>query len=805
MDSHVDAFLYPNQRDLHVSMADIYVTHACTQLDTIKQLQVNLTKESILFPSLRPMCEMLSKLIPLLSDILDNLRDLKEIGREISPNRTQEMFVKVLQSPLERFQRAMHVLLEEVIVGQVDSVQCCQLPGWCDVLSCGWRRTPLRGTGARDSERDRDSSGGGVEFAKLSGTDRGGEGSDAFLDAGDEEEAGGHNHGGGHGHGGSGAAREQCEAAVAALVCCAADLLAASQLARVKYVFITPLSPSSPSSPSLSLSATLHTMRKQLSTSGLRESGNSSSRAQAQKQYIQHQQQQEPPPPPSSSTSTSFDDKPAVPHTLIPPPPPSSPHMSPILMSMPEPSPISVSEPAPGQAVTRAKSALGSKLSSDLYNENIWHGAYNLAPRGAFLCRVRSVVEIAEQMPAALWPSDAALVAEEGVCLVAVVRYGGFVWQTFLSILLEPYIVLKHLWIVTKTSSCCHSSTSTSAGSGASEAMASPATRHASSSYLKQYIHPLKVALITTLASLLVISPRLTEIFPYGLWASIVVVLIRQDSSASSFHKGYQRVEGTLLGCLFAFSMSRLLKCTGTESCSDTNPEVMIPLLIGWIGVCALFREDPQHGYASLVAGFTPIVVLLGPVREGTQDSAWARVEMTFLGVFLYLLIDNLILPNRSDAAIRKVAMHSVEEVREIMSIISEAMNVLVVVGESDDNDGSDSDGSDIDTTKNGDGGGGCSSSGGLDGQDEQRVAVSGSEHQEAGLGVPPVSLRGHEAKEPEVVRKMTREGKLGGLIVAYRDCLASTDAPLERLRERIDQQQALFALASKEPQLWYR
>mgnify|MGYP003385855856 FL=1 len=43
----------------------------------------------------------------------------------------------------------------------------------------------------------------------------------------------------------------------------------------------------------------------------------------------------------------------------------------------------------------------------------------------------------------------------------------------------------------------------------------------------------------------------------------------------------------------------------------------------------------------------------MGPIREGTQDAAWARVEMTFLGVFLYLLIDNLILPNRSDAAIR--------------------------------------------------------------------------------------------------------------------------------------------------------
>lgn len=134
------------------------------------------------------------------------------------------------------------------------------------------------------------------------------------------------------------------------------------------------------------------------------------------------------------------------------------------------------------------------------------------------------------------------------------------------------------------------------------------------SAYLRHYIHPLKVALITTLASLLVISPTLHDLFPYGLWGSIVVILIRQDSSASSFHKGYQRVEGTLLGCLFAFSMSRMFNCTSTGGeadtpCAEKNPALLLMLLVCWIGLCSFYREHEQHGYAALVAGFTPIVV----------------------------------------------------------------------------------------------------------------------------------------------------------------------------------------------------
>ena len=56
--------------------------------------------------------------------------------------------------------------------------------------------------------------------------------------------------------------------------------------------------------------------------------------------------------------------------------------------------------------------------------------------------------------------------------------------------------------------------------------------------------------------------------------------------------------------------------------------------------------------YAAVVAGFTPAVLFLGPVN-GTIEGAWLREQAQFLGVGIYLAIDNLIAPFRSDKALR--------------------------------------------------------------------------------------------------------------------------------------------------------
>jgi hypothetical protein len=67
---------------------------------------------------------------------------------------------------------------------------------------------------------------------------------------------------------------------------------------------------------------------------------------------------------------------------------------------------------------------------------------------------------------------------------------------------------------------------------------------------------------------------------------------------------------------------------TGEQGCPASTT---IPVLILWTFVCAFFREGERRGYAALVAGFTPIVLFLGPVagtvegRQSNQNNSWSK------------------------------------------------------------------------------------------------------------------------------------------------------------------------------------
>lgn len=132
---------------------------------------------------------------------------------------------------------------------------------------------------------------------------------------------------------------------------------------------------------------------------------------------------------------------------------------------------------------------------------------------------------------------------------------------------------------------------------------------------------------------------------------------------------GYQRIEGTVMGAVYSFTVYQAFNC-GNATCGEN---ITIPVLLIWLGFCAFFREGPRHGYASIVAGFTPFVLFLGPAA-GNTDSAWLRVQKTFIGVAVYLVIDNILWPNRSDQAIRlgvlKVSLHIIHPLMLISNCV---------------------------------------------------------------------------------------------------------------------------------------
>ena len=173
------------------------------------------------------------------------------------------------------------------------------------------------------------------------------------------------------------------------------------------------------------------------------------------------------------------------------------------------------------------------------------------------------------------------------------------------------------------------------------------------------YAQPAKIALAVTVTSFFVLLQQLQSRAKNSLWAVLVVVLVRQESTSSSFLTGYQRLEGTVVGAVYAFTMYQIFGC-GTNQCGSN---ISTPVLIFWLALCSFFRDGPRHGYAAIVAGFTPIVLFLGNTPS-TAAGAWERVELTFTGIGIYLLIDNLIFPNRTDVALRAGVLQSIAVTR---------------------------------------------------------------------------------------------------------------------------------------------
>ena len=176
---------------------------------------------------------------------------------------------------------------------------------------------------------------------------------------------------------------------------------------------------------------------------------------------------------------------------------------------------------------------------------------------------------------------------------------------------------------------------------------------------LSTYAQSMKISLSVTITSFFLLLPALRQIYPNSFWAILVVILIRQDNTSSSFLTGYQRLEGTVIGAVYSFTMYTIFEC-GKSKCGI---EISTPVLVIWLAFCAFFRDGPRHGYAAIVAGFTPIVLFLGNTPS-TAAGAWQRVEETWIGVGIYLIIDNLILPNRTADALREDVLVCVTETR---------------------------------------------------------------------------------------------------------------------------------------------
>lgn len=197
--------------------------------------------------------------------------------------------------------------------------------------------------------------------------------------------------------------------------------------------------------------------------------------------------------------------------------------------------------------------------------------------------------------------------------------------------------------------------------------------------YFRKNIQSYKIGLAIALASILPIYRVLPRLFQGGFWATLVVALIRQENISSSFLMSYQRLEGTVIGCIFAFIMSQIFECNADNSNLFCIQQfgVKVIILILWLLACGLFREGEQHGYSATVAGFTPFIFIMNPVYLDLS-AAWGRIEETFIGIVIYLVVDLCVFPQRIYPMMKTSVLNSIRSSRAIFQDSVKAVEILL-------------------------------------------------------------------------------------------------------------------------------
>jgi len=150
----------------------------------------------------------------------------------------------------------------------------------------------------------------------------------------------------------------------------------------------------------------------------------------------------------------------------------------------------------------------------------------------------------------------------------------------------------------------------------------------------------LKVAIAMVLTSLLVLVRDFRGSFDNAFWGPLTVAFVMGRSSATSFKQSLLRMQGTVSGAIFGYTLLRL---------TDANRIAILIALPILVFFASLAKPSSQYGYAGVVAAFTSGIIVLGfeSTTLSIEEYALARIELTAIGILVWFFVVVTIFPFR--------------------------------------------------------------------------------------------------------------------------------------------------------------
>ena len=167
-----------------------------------------------------------------------------------------------------------------------------------------------------------------------------------------------------------------------------------------------------------------------------------------------------------------------------------------------------------------------------------------------------------------------------------------------------------------------------------------------------KFVRAIKTSLSVLVSAIVVLTfhERL-QAYGWVYWAPMTTALVSDSSEGGTIRLSFQRLMAVLLGSTFAYIIVLIAQ-------DQLVIGIFISLFIAFMGYV---KTDSQKEYfASVCAQSASIITFLSNQEgiEGSNKAVLARTSLTFLGIFIHVLISNLLLPVSARGLIKKKVNH---------------------------------------------------------------------------------------------------------------------------------------------------
>jgi hypothetical protein len=306
--------------------------------------------------------------------------------------------------------------------------------------------------------------------------------------------------------------------------------------------------------------------------------------------------------------------------------------------------------------------------------------------------------------------------------------------------------------------------------------------------WLKMKTAALKLAFILTVCACMGLITSTAETYQPAFWIAMTVGFVMSADNSSGFATAMSRLLGSCVGAMYGWIAAQLLL---TDSGANATWRLILAI-VPWATLCCFFKSAPTFGYAALVAGFTPSLIIMGSfaVTKFDSNAAFIRIENTMIGVTIYVVLDNLIFPKRAKllllCRIAKDLLQITEEAKGLGSCLFVELDSMVTADPTR-TPGDLSPASDM----------------------SQMPLQGGIMHGRSNSGPP--GIRSSIAMSNEEAHNSSDDAVFAAALCLSNPSVAEAllsplgRSPLARMAAELREQERLLDLAASEPILWHR